>query len=103
MGSAHNPENGSGASFPYGYGHYVNGSFRTVMSYVDQCTQGCTRQPYFSNPSVFFNGFATGIDNQRDNARSIENTADVIANYRYSGSSLTLTNFGAGETLPRLV
>jgi hypothetical protein len=101
MGSAHNPENGSGASFPYGFGHWVNGSYRTVMSYVDPCTSGCTRVAYFSNPAIIFNGVPTGIDNARDNARSIENTADSIANYRYSGISLTLNNLNAGETVPR--
>ena len=101
MGSAHNPENGSGASFPYGYGHWVNGSYRTVMSYVDPCTAGCVRVAYFSNPAVIFNGVPTGIDNARDNARSIENTADTIANYRYSGISLTLNSLNAGESVPR--
>lgn len=101
MGSTHNPENGSSASFPYGYGHYVNGSYRTVMSYSDPCTSGCTRRPYFSNPAIFFNNVPTGIDNQRDNARSMENTGDFIANYRYSGTSLTLSNFNASESLPR--
>ncbi|MEP6903321.1 MAG: M12 family metallo-peptidase [Actinomycetota bacterium] len=103
MGSQHNPENGSGATYPYGYGHYVNGVFRTVMSYVDPCTSGCTRQPYFSNPEILFSGFPTGIDNARDNARSINNTADTIANYRYSGSNLLMTNFNGGEALPRLI
>lgn len=103
MGSQHNPENGSGASYSYGYGHYVNGNYRTVMAYVNPCTSGCTRRPYFSNPSVIFNGFPTGINNQRDNARSINNTADFIANYRYSGSSLTLTNYNAGEAIPRQI
>ncbi len=101
MGSTHNPENGSSASYPYGYGHYINGSYRTVMSYVDQCTSGCTRHPYFSNPSTVFNNAPTGIDNQRDNARSMENTADFIANYRYSGTSLTMSNFNAAEAIPR--
>lgn len=101
MGSHHNPENGSNPSYPYGFGHYVNGSYRTVMSYVDPCSSGCTRHPYFSNPSVIFNGQPTGIDNQRDNARSIENTADFIANYRYSGTSLTMSNFNAAESIPR--
>ncbi len=103
MGSQHNPESGSGATYSYGYGHYVNGSYRTVMSYVDPCPSGCARRPYFSNPSVIFNNFPTGINNVRDNARSINNTADVIANYRYSGSSLMLTNFNAGETIPRII
>lgn len=101
MGSQHNPENGSGATYPYGYGHYVSGNFRTVMSYVDPCTGGCTRRPYFSNPMARYQGIPTGIDNARDNVRAINNTADPIANYRYSGSSITLANFAAGGTLPR--
>ena len=103
MGSQHNPENGSNPTYPYGFGHYVNGVFRTVMSYVDPCTSGCTRRPYFSNPEILFSGYPTGIDNARDNARSINNTADTIANYRYSGSNLMLSNFNGGETLPRLI
>lgn len=102
MGSHHNPENsGSTPIFPYSYGHYVNGSFRTVMSYVNQCPSGCARRPYFSNPEIFLNGFPTGIDAARDNARSLNNTADTMANYRYSGSSVSLTNYNSGEMLPR--
>jgi hypothetical protein len=101
MGSAHNPENGSGATYPFGYGHWVNGSYRTVMSYVEPCTSGCTRRPYFSNPMVEFNGVPTGVDNSRDNARSMNLTADPIANYRYSGKNLRLLAFTGGETLPR--
>ena len=101
IGSQHNPENGSGATYPYGYGHYVDGIFRTVMSYVDPCPNGCTRRPYFSNPEILFNGLPTGIDNARDNARSINNTADTIANYRYSGANLMMNNFNGGEMLPR--
>ena len=103
IGSQHNPESGSGATYPYGYGHYVDGIFRTVMSYVDPCPNGCTRRPYFSNPEILFNGLPTGIDNARDNARSINNTADTIANYRYSGSNLLMNNFNGGEILPRLI
>ncbi len=103
MGSQHNPENGSNPTLPYGFGHYVNGSYRTVMSYVNPCTSGCTRVAYFSNPGVIFNNATTGLNNARDNARSINNTADVIANYRYSGSSITMSNFNGGEALPRLI
>lgn len=103
MGSQHNPENGSGPTFPYAFGHYVNGVFRTVMSYSDPCTSGCTRVAHFSNPVINYNGLATGIDNARDNARSINNTADSIANYRYSGSSITLNGYNGGEWFPRQV
>ncbi|MFN6964062.1 MAG: M12 family metallo-peptidase [Pyrinomonadaceae bacterium] len=103
MGSHHNPENGGTAIYPYGYGHYVNGVFRTVMSYSDPCPSGCTRRPYFSNPAVTFSGYATGIHNERDNARSMDNTADVMANYRYSGASITLTTFAGADALPRRI
>jgi hypothetical protein len=103
MGSQHNPENASTPTFTYSFGHYVNGNYRTVMSYSDPCTSGCTRRPYFSNPDVIFNGAPTGINNARDNARSINNTADVITAYRYSGSSITLTNYNGGDWLPRNV
>lgn len=85
MGSAHNPENGSGGTYSYSYGHWVNGSFRTVMSYADPCSSGCTRRAYFSNPSVSYNNRPTGTSS-RDNARSINNTDSVIANYRNGGN-----------------
>jgi len=103
MGSQHNPENGSDATYSFGYGHYVNGVFRTVMSYTNPCTSGCTRRPFFSNPEITFNGFPTGVENQRDNARSINSTADAIANYRLSGTSLSMSNFNGGEAIPRLI
>lgn len=40
LGVQHNPENGSGAAFPYAYGHYIDGSYRTVMSYANPCPAG---------------------------------------------------------------
>jgi hypothetical protein len=89
QGCEHNPENAGPpehASYPYAYGHYVSGSFRTIMSYVDQCTPttSCPKAPHFSNPSVNFNGVPTGIADQRDNARVINNTAAIIAQFRES-------------------
>jgi hypothetical protein len=87
-GCEHNPENSapaSSASYPYAFGHYVDGSFRTVMSYENPCLFGCTRVAYFSNPSVTFNGLPTGITNQRDNRRVINNTALTISQFRDSG------------------
>lgn len=101
MGSHHNPENGSGASYPYSYGHYVNGVFRTVMSYVDPCPSGCARRQYFSNPAIYYQGYPTGIHDARDNVRSMNNTADVIANFRYSGRSLTINDYNGGDIVPR--
>jgi peptidyl-Asp metalloendopeptidase len=100
MGSTHNPENGSNPTFNYGFGHYYDGNYRTVMSYTNQCPAGCTRRAYFSNPEVLFNNLPTGLES-RNNALSFNNTADVIANYRYSGSSISLLNFNGGNIFPR--
>ena len=88
MGLQHNPQNGapsSQATYVWSYGHYVNGNYRTVMSYSNPCSQGCTRQPYFSNPDVVFQGAATGINNQRDNSRTIDLIAPFTAAYRSGG------------------
>jgi hypothetical protein len=88
VGFEHDPANGTSpgnASRPWSFGHYVESGtpYRTVMSY--QCPQGnCTRVPYFSNPRVSFNGAPTGIDGQRDNARTGNATADIVANFRMS-------------------
>ena len=85
MGMEHDPANGTtpaNASYPYSFGHYVDGSYRTVMSYSNQCTMGCTRVAHFSNPNVNHNGVPTGIANQRDNHRTANNVAFTVANFR---------------------
>jgi len=86
MGMEHNPENSSAttgsASYPYSFGHYVSGSYRTVMSYSAPCTGGCTRRPYFSNPNVIFNGVPTGIADERHNAATANNVAAIVAGFR---------------------
>lgn len=77
MGCEHDPAAGSpqqSALFPYAYGYFVDGSFRTVMSYENGCAQGCPAVPYFSNPAVSFNGKKTGIRGKRDNHRVINAT-----------------------------
>jgi hypothetical protein len=74
LGLEHDPANGpaSGdASYPWSFGHFVNGSFRTVMSYSIPCAQGCTRVAHFSNPAINYNAQPTGITDQRDNARTL--------------------------------
>ncbi len=86
----HNPENGGTAAYPYAYGHYVNASFRTVMSYANQCPNGCSRVPYFSNPAISFNGSPTGITDLRDNHRTLNNTALTVSQFR-EGLPATLT------------
>ncbi len=85
MGMEHDPANGTApayASYPWSFGHFVNGSYRTVMSYSNQCPNGCTRVPHFSNPAVLHAGVPTGIADQRDNHRTADLTAPIVANFR---------------------
>lgn len=86
QGCEHNPENTSawpsGASYPWSFGHYHNGSYRTVMSYSAPCTSGCPRHPYFSNAGVLHWGLPTGVADQRENYRTINETAIYVANFR---------------------
>jgi hypothetical protein len=94
LGMEHDPANSgvspSGASYPWSFGHYVNGEFRTIMSY-DVCSRGCPRVLNFSNPDVSYNGIPTGVLNQRDNAQTGDATAPIVANFR-SGSGGSVNN-----------
>ncbi|MEJ7862325.1 MAG: Calx-beta domain-containing protein, partial [Pyrinomonadaceae bacterium] len=92
MGLNHNREDSDPRyppARPYAYGHYVNGIFRTVMSYGSRCPNGCTRIPNFSNPNVSIvrNNitYPTGIANDQDNARTLNETSYIVANFRDSG------------------
>jgi hypothetical protein len=94
MGFEHDPANGispASASYPYAFGHFVDGTFRTVMSYSNQCTSYCARVPHFSNPAVTEQGLPTGIADARDNHRAGDLTAPIVANFRAS-----VTSGGAG-------
>ena len=89
QGCQHNPEDGGSPeilAYPYAFGHYVDHTFRTVMSYSDPCTSPnfCPRIPHFSNPSVNYDGVPTGIADQRDNSRVINNTATIVSQFRVS-------------------
>lgn len=86
MGLEHDPANSdaypNGGSYPWSFGHFVDGEFRTVMAYSTECDLGCTRVAHFSNPDVIFSGHPTGIDNQRDNARTLDLTAPIVEDFR---------------------
>jgi peptidyl-Asp metalloendopeptidase len=92
MGMEHDPASAgispSGASYPWSFAHYVNGAFRTIMSY-NVCTSSCPRILHFSNPDVLYNGIPTGILDQRDNAHTGDLTAPIIANFRLGGGGTT--------------
>ena len=68
----------------YPYGHaFCNdlGNWRTVMS--SSLDRRCpVRQPYFSNPDVTILGTPAGDAETSNNARAINETAPIVANYR---------------------
>jgi len=83
MGCAHDPDNAGSSFTPYGYGHRWNSNqWRSVMAYAPG-----SRVPQFSNPSVLYSGGATGIVNQRDNARLLNETGLMVANMRVGDGS----------------
>ncbi|MEN8166787.1 MAG: M12 family metallo-peptidase [Pseudomonadota bacterium] len=84
MGSQHDHANASTtALFDYSYGWQdPDALFRTIMAY--SCTLGCTRVQHFSNPAVSYAGLPTGVADYADNARSLNDTAYTVSNWRES-------------------
>ena len=80
---------GSRPNRRFSYGHaFCNdlGNWRTLMS--RNPNRRCpVLQPYFSNPDVSFMGSPTGDAHTRNNARVINETAPLIANYRQAPQS----------------
>lgn len=69
--------------YPYAYGYQEPfASFRTIMAY--NCQGGCKRVNHFSNPDVNYKDKPTGIDGAADNARTIDESAPIVANFRQS-------------------
>ncbi len=96
---------------PYTYNHgYVSlpGDWRTIMAYNTDCSANgdgyCTRLDYWSNPAVDYGGLAMGIaegnPNAADNHKTLDNTANTVANFRSGGTTPTLriTAPNGGET-----
>ena len=73
--------------FPYGHAFCNDlGNWRTLMSWIPD--RRCPAlQPYFSNPDVSIMGSPTGDAHTRNNARVIDETAPLIANYRRAPQS----------------
>lgn len=88
LGLEHNPSSTSvppsGASYPWSFGHWHDGQYRTVMSYSSPCSLGCSRHAFYSNPDISFLGLPTGIVDARDNARSLEATGSMAEVWRDS-------------------
>lgn len=113
MGAHHDPYVAPGpGAFAYSHGLSHIGassatSWRTVMAYNNECAAtvgGCTRLQYFSNPMVnYTDGFAMGDGPARNNALTLNKSANAVSNYRatvvpiaasFADVPLGDTNFG---------
>jgi len=89
---------------PIAYAHgfvSVAGRWRTVMSYNNECQASgvnCTRVQYFSNPSVTYNGTATGNASTADNSRVLNASAFNVANFRSSVTPSSTTSTSTTTT-----
>jgi hypothetical protein len=78
----HDPANDPTNS-PYAYGHgyqYPAGGWRTIMAY--DCSSGCTRLNYWSNPGKTYGGVPMGTTTRSDNHRVLNNTRATVAAFR---------------------
>ena len=80
-GNGHGPSDpsGGGGADPYSEGYTFtgnSGSNRTLMAYGTE-----TRIPYFSNPSIIFDGVPIGVPDVADNARSMRENADCVSQF----------------------
>jgi hypothetical protein len=76
-------------------------SWRTIMAYNNQCAalpptgvggSGCARLQYFSNPMVkYTDGFAMGDGPVRNNALTLNKSANAVSNYRATVVPVTQT------------
>lgn len=112
MGAHHDPyvSVGEPTIFPYAHG-YVDlvGKFRTIMAYNDQCFFAgfnCGRILAFSSPGFTFNGHVIGTSAASDNARTLSQTANTVANLRQAlvapptvSTGVNQSVFSVGDTL----
>lgn len=96
MGMEHDRPNSTSpatASFPWSFGHSIDGGYRTIMAYEDACTLGCVRRTYFSNPNVSYLGSPTGIAEFADNHRTGNSTTPIVAAFRANTNQVFANGF----------
>ena len=83
LSARHDPANDpTNTPYAYGHGYQFTGSpsWRTIMAY--NCSAGCPRLNYWSNPSKLYNGLPMGTASKNDNARVLNTTRGTVAAFR---------------------
>jgi fibronectin type 3 domain-containing protein len=101
MGGHHDRQTSSDDG-AYAYSHAYqapDNAFRTVLAY--NCPGGCPRVNHYANPLVYYGGQPTGVDyragNSADNARTFNNTAWYVANFRNGPPPAAPSNLSAAQ------
>ncbi|SDW35901.1 PKD domain-containing protein [Lysobacter enzymogenes] len=89
---------------PYAYGHgyryepATGSKWRTIMAY--NCTGGCPRLNYWSNPDVTYNGVAMGTADRNHNQRVLVQTKAAVAAFRGApgGNTAPVANFSSSAS-----
>lgn len=85
-------------AYPYSFGYKTaagTGNFYTVMAYGDS---GQASYRVFSNPRITFcGGFACGLTDNSDNARSLGLTTPIIATFRAAVNRIAVRNDFNGD------
>jgi hypothetical protein len=68
--------------YAWGHGYQYTGSpkWRTIMAY--DCSGGCPRLNYWSNPNNLYNGHPMGTTTKNHNARVLNDTRATVAAFR---------------------
>ncbi|HEX2164466.1 MAG TPA: fibronectin type III domain-containing protein [Thermoanaerobaculia bacterium] len=74
------------AAFPYAYAH-SDDRFRSAMA-----DAGFKPKLVFSNPTVVVDGIRAGVEDERDNARVLQQTIPIAAAFRGGGSAVPREN-----------
>ncbi|MBC7812053.1 MAG: S8 family serine peptidase, partial [Burkholderiales bacterium] len=97
MGLDHDLNNGGGDGdgvFAYSNGYQdTAGLFHTIMAYSfnGPCGSFCPSLNRWSNPNQTFNGRPLGVAATADERRSLNETADTVANFRENGAEVCYT------------
>lgn len=89
LGANHLPDDAPSpveAVFPYAYAYSNGEGFTSVMA------PGGFRKLVFSNPRVLVDGVAAGIEDERDNARALQQTVPIAAAFRAGGQAVPREN-----------
>ena len=89
---------------PYAYGHgyryepATGSKWRTIMAY--NCSGGCPRLNYWSNPDVTYNGVAMGTADRNHNQRVLVQTKAAVAAFRGApgGNTAPVANFSSSAS-----